>query len=876
MGSILPSSINHFKASHIHLSAEEKAAIEDLVANGSSGGAVDSVNGQVGVVVLTASDLGAQPSDATLLALAGVSTSADTFIYSTGVDTFSTTTLTAFARTFLSDISALSDPGADRIFFWDDSAGVTTWLEVGSGLSVTGTILSVSGGVGLGDVVGPITATDNAVVRYNGATGESIQDSGIIIDDSDNISGLSTITIPNTGLHILDTNSSHDLIFTPGSDLSADRSLTFITGDSSRTITLTGDTSLTGTNTGDQTIILTSDVTGSGTGSFATTIASNAVSDAKLRDSGALSVIGRSANSSGDPADISASAASGAVLRESGSVLGFGTISTAGIADDAVTFAKIEDIATNTILGRITALSGNTEELTGTQATTLLVDFVGDAGSGGTKGLVPAPTTGDATKYLKGDGTWAALAGGGDVSGPGSSTDNAIVRFDGIGGVTIQNSLVIIDDTDNVTGMTTLTLPNTGLHILDINASHDLIVAAGSDLTADRTLTITTGDSDRMLTISSSTTLGGGSHSGTNTGDQTITLTSDVTGSGVGSFATTIAADAVSDTKLRDSGALSVIGRSANSTGDPADISTTATSGAVLRESGSTIGFGTIATTGITDAAVTLAKIQNIDTSRILGRITALSGATEELTGTQATTLLVGFVGDAGSGGTKGLVPAPTTGDATKYLKGDGTWATVSGSGDVVGPASATDNAIVRFDLTTGKLIQDSGIIIDDSNNVTGVATITIANTGLHILDTNASHDLIVVPGSNLTADRTLTLITGDADKTLTVASDTTLGGGSHSGTNTGDQTITLTTDVTGTGTGSFATTIAAGAVTYAKMQDVSAESKLIGRGQGSGSGDPQEITIGSGLTMTGTTLTASGGSGISFAQAMIISSLGI
>jgi hypothetical protein len=40
-------------------------------------------------------------------------------------------------------------------------------------------------------------------------------------------------------------------------------------------------------------------------------------------------------------------------------------------------------------------------------------------------------------------------------------------------------------------------------------------------------------------------------------------------------------------------------------------------------------------------------------------------------------------------------------------------------SGDVVGPASSTDNAIVRFDLTTGKLVQNSGVTIDDSNNLT-------------------------------------------------------------------------------------------------------------------------------------------------------------
>jgi len=42
---------------------------------------------------------------------------------------------------------------------------------------------------------------------------------------------------------------------------------------------------------------------------------------------------------------------------------------------------------------------------------------------------------------------------------------------------------------------------------------------------------------------------------------------------------------------------------------------------------------------------------------------------------------------------------------------------TASGGGDVTGPSSSTDNAIVRFDSTTGKLIQNSSATIDDSGN---------------------------------------------------------------------------------------------------------------------------------------------------------------
>jgi hypothetical protein len=73
------------------------------------------------------------------------------------------------------------------------------------------------------------------------------------------------------------------------------------------------------------------------------------------------------------------------------------------------------------------------------------------------------------------------------------------------------------------------------------------------------------------------------------------------------------------------------------------------------------------------------------------------------------------------------------------------------------------------------------------------------------------------------------------------------------SGTNTGDQTITLTGDVTGTGTGSFAATIANQVVTFAKMQHIST-AHLLGR-HASGTGDVQQINIDGGLELNGANL---------------------
>lgn len=140
-----------------------------------------------------------------------------------------------------------------------------------------------------------------------------------------------------------------------------------------------------------RTTAFTGDVTKTA-GGTALTIAANAVTNLHLRDSTALSVIGRSANSGGDPADIAATAATDAVLRESGSTIGWGTVATGGIANNAITFAKMQQVNTDTLLGRDTAATGNVESITVTGG----IEFTGSLS------IRVSAFTGDVTKTAGG------------------------------------------------------------------------------------------------------------------------------------------------------------------------------------------------------------------------------------------------------------------------------------------------------------------------------------------------------------------------------------------------------------------------------------------------------------------------------------------
>lgn len=82
--------------------------------------------------------------------------------------------------------------------------------------------------------------------------------------------------------------------------------------------------------------------------------------------------------------------------------------------------------------------------------------------------------------------------------------------------------------------------------------------------------------------------------------------------------------------------------------------------------------------------------------------------------------------------------------------------AIVLADGDVNGPASATDNAIARYDLTTGKLIQNSAITIDDTGLMVQTATSTSTSGARGYIQTITSTPASAASGAYYGADITV------------------------------------------------------------------------------------------------------------------------
>lgn len=219
----------------------------------------------------------------------------------------------------------------------------------------------------------------------------------------------------------------------------------------------------------------------------------------------------------------------------------------------------------------------------------------------------------------------------------------------------------------------------------------------------------------------------------------------------------------------------------------------------------------------------------------------------------QRTTLGLGTLATQ-SGTFSGTSSGTNTGDQTITLTGNVTGSGTGSFATTIGALQVT-NGMLAGSIAASKLVGTDiatvGSIAAGTWNGTAIAS-GYGGTGF---STYAAGDIIYASATNTlsklaagTNGHVLTLVAG-------VPAWAAGGGGGITA---------LTGDVTASGSGSVAATIANDAVTYAKIQNVSAASKLLGRGSSGGSGDVEEITLGANLSMSGTTLNASGSGGTS------------
>ena len=233
-------------------------------------------------------------------------------------------------------------------------------------------------------------------------------------------------------------------------------------------------------------------------------------------------------------------------------------------------------------------------------------------------------------------------------------------------------------------------------------------------------------------------TLGFGAGISVTNGAGTITVAntgvlSNIAGTGIS------VSGATGNVTIANTGVLSFAGGTTGLTPAAATTGAVTLAGTLIAINGGT-GFGSYAVGDLlyADTTTTLAKLPDVATGNAL--ISGGVGVAPAWGKIGLTTHVSGVlpIANGGTNGsstpTAGAVPYGTgtayaftaAGTAGQVLTSNGagvpTWTTNAG-GDVTGPASSTDNAIARFDGTTGKLIQNSVTTIDDTGAATGFTT---------------------------------------------------------------------------------------------------------------------------------------------------------
>lgn len=214
-------------------------------------------------------------------------------------------------------------------------------------------------------------------------------------------------------------------------------------------------------------------------------------------------------------------------------------------------------------------------------------------------------------------------------------------------------------------------------------------------------------------------------------------------------------------------------------------LTTGSTDNAILRADGT--GGSALQSSGVTisdDNDITIApdatpNVKHITVgdqtaSNTNGNILYITGGLGNGTGAGGRCEIAGGAGGAtnGSGGLAGVLGGDAVGNGTGgdvFLQPGSSPSGTEGK-IKFGDASAAGGFTITFDTTN--ISTDRTIFFPNSSTtLMGLSTVqtvtgakTFANTGFKILDTNASHALSIVPGSDLSAARTLTVTTGDTD----------------------------------------------------------------------------------------------------------------
>lgn len=160
---------------------------------------------------------------------------------------------------------------------------------------------------------------------------------------------------------------------------------------------------------------LTGDVVATGPGSVASTIQAGVITNSMISASAAIAFSKLAALTSGNILVGSAGNVATSVAMSGDVTIGNTGVTAIGL--NKIINTMLAQMPTMTIKGNNTGGSADPDDLTATEVTAMLNEFVGDTGSGGLKGLVTTPAPGDETKFLKGDGTWGVPSGAGGANG---------------------------------------------------------------------------------------------------------------------------------------------------------------------------------------------------------------------------------------------------------------------------------------------------------------------------------------------------------------------------------------------------------------------------------------------------------------------------